>query len=543
MKRTILLLFCLAPFLAWCQSKIGEQTKIPNCGNQTPMVGAGCMLSSQYLITSSQLTEFADLNSIQIVITRGGKASTFDAKMISSNKKEGWCLLQIVDGDYNNRLELNYGFTDNPLKTAFYLGEGKSEVSVGKLVKTASGYQLQKSVTRDTFGLPLIGTGVIDNSGNLVGIVTGHSADGTKAEVLSMSSIRDDLKKYSIVLPKPRNGGNPSLIMKEVQPCMVKVKLNVYGSKYYPDYCENYYEGLSALDAKDYVRARFCFKKASNCIRKPSENDVAKKIALCDYWLYRTKGDEYAKQFNVELADRQYQLAYQEDIDWNLKSEVSRKRDALKIFQKNVALGDDYFSKKDYPNAYNAYLSASQAQIKPIDGSLELSQLEKRLKISRRRSASDSKHQFLMANASSENAFGITYGVSPHKTGWFINLMSTPNWNGLGSTLTTSSYGVTLDPSNVESNVHMFAQTGLFFRIGRILSWKLGAGYGVSSSYLRTTDGDWAKISSKGHEGLQLTTGLMLWTGPIVFSFDFNTYRKDNTSTVFEPQVGLGFRF
>lgn len=543
MRNSLLFLLMIAPMLCWGQSS----SDIPNCGAQTEVWGAACFVSDDVLVTSHSLTEFSDEGSIKIVVNQGGKDVSYNARLVRSNATKGWSILKIEDPNYRHKVTIKYGITSNPLKTVFYLND-EGGASVGKLYKEGRTYSIRQSVTRDDFDTPMAGTPVFDNLGHFVAIVS-EAGSGTSAQAIDALSLKDALKDLGITLVAKDVDGNPAKIMKEMQPCMVRVRLNVSGSSYYSDYCAYYTEAHSELESKNYEGALNLFSRAGQSKRKPQNNDVDAQMALCKYWLFRNKGDEFAGQYQIDLAKHQYDEAYAQGVSGLLLSEILTKKAELQVFSKSVEDGDAFYSSKDYEKAYEKYWAASNATVKPKTGSEERIALESKLKKAIRKCLNARKTQVLMVNAAPGWSYGLTYGVAPRSVGWYINLMTGTDFSGFGTPYSCGADRLVNEQSvtysGQESHLRMFGQTGLFFKAGNVLSLKFGAGYGVDNYYLATQAGDWVLDEVPSYNGLQGSIGFMLWMGSWSVSFDVNAYgvSSDNGYPIFEPQLGVGFRF
>ena len=545
MKRLLLMLLMIVPFYVWGQTS----QNLRDCGESTWIEGLACMLSDQYLITAASFAEYAEADGIRVEVNNGSSIRSYSTQVVQYNTANGWCLLRIEDPQYRRNVSIRYGVSNDPLRTVFYVTDSKQrDYSVAKLVVDGTNYRIQQSVTRDAFDAPILGSPVFDNAGNLVGTVVAVANDGMSATVQPISALKVNLSGLGVKLPAKRNDDNIAQIRDNVQPCIVTIKANVMGSRWFADYCSNYSAAQDAFASKDYLRAKEYFIKAKNAKRKPADSDVASKISLCSYWIYREQGDAYAQRYEVDLAAQQYDWAYSENVPPRLKSEVASKQSALRTFQNNVSEGDRSFQQGNYSDAYSAYLRAEKAAIKPRAGSAEMRELTTKINKSRRYMNNQSYTTFVMVNASPSWSYGVSIGGAGDVVGYYFNLMSSPSWSGLASVTSCGSDGL-VDGKPVTftgqiNDVRLMGQVGLFFRMGQFVSLKLGVGYGTKCHYLQYGDGRWAEYSPKSYTGPQATIGLMYWVGRWAFSVDVNTnYLLDKTYTFVEPQFGLGFRF
>lgn len=544
MRSLLLFIMTIVPLLCWGQSS----NTLPNCGAQTEIVGAACFVSDDLLVTSYSLTEFSEEGSVKVVIGQDGRELSYVAKVISSDPQKGWSIIKIDDPHYYSKVAIKYGITNNPLKTVLYLNE-HGDISVGKLINDGHDFVIRQSVTQDRFDTPLSGSPVFDNLGHLVAIVS-EPGTGKSAQAVDALPLKEALRSLGVTLAtKDIDETTIKRLVKVIHPYMVRIKLDVSGSSYYKNYCAYYTEAHSALESKNYARALDLFARAGQSNRKPKDNDIEEQKSLCKYWIFRNKGDEYAEQYQLDLAKNQYDSAYAQNVSWSLRSEIWTKKDELPVFSNSIASGDAYYANRDYKMALEMYRTAENASIKPKENSDQRIALAVKLEKSNRKYRNSQKTQTLMANVAPGWSYGLTYGVAPKSVGWFINLMSSTNFSGLGT-----AYSCGFDRfvneqsvaySGYESHVRMFGQTGLLIRAGRVVLLKLGVGYGIDNYYLDTQEYGFVLDKVKSYQGIQCSGGLMLWLGSWSVSLDLNMYSLSSSGNglIYEPQLGVGFRF
>lgn len=162
----------------------------------------------------------------------------------------------------------------------------------------------------------------------------------------------------------------------------------------------------------------------------------------------------------------------------------------------------------------------------------------------------DNGVRFFGVSASSEfgkNSYGIDFG-SFRKVGWYMSLMTNFDvtdsipFTGITQFLPDyqdGAYGVDyMELTDDAFNSRLSAMIGMMFRIKGLVYMKLGAGYGIYSSYVRTYDGKWLRSYDDEFSDVLLTAGLQFNIKHLILTTDVITSKDLKT---IELKVGLGF--
>lgn len=535
------IIFCIALLLIIQYEAIGQTYKPAGCNNSHKIQVQGLVVSPGYIITCYHFVEYANRDTILISI---GENRSYYATVIDSNVNQDWGLLKIK----GNRIPVDavkYGVSKSHCLDAFVI-DGREGTSSG-IVKMVDGKYnyVPGKVNPSQYKAPDEGGVVVDNDGNCVGIITRMKSKNC-AIVMDINDIGAALSRYNVTLNKSISTHTKSQAASYAKSAVVSIDLSVNGGLYFSSFCDNYQNGMDKMNAKEYVSAMNFFTKAKSSERIPDNNDLDEKISLCNYWIHRTRGDEYAAVYDLQHAKTEYDLASSSSVGYLLKYELTQRQNSLDVFAKSVSSGDHYYSIKDYYMALSEYKRAASANVRPRKGSSEMESLNKKISRTQSKFRNSLKRQFIEINAVPSWAFGLTYGTMPKKTGWYLTMWSNFSFDGMGSDLYDDGNGTHAYPyTGTESKVFMAAHTGMYFKPGEVVSLKLGLGYCIDDVYKQSTGYQWIKYTPNSTSGLLADVGLMFWVGTFSFSADILAYGDglsfDNLSI--RPQVGFGLRF
>lgn len=536
------IIFCVALLLILQYEAIGQMYKPAGCNNSHKIQVQGLVVSPGYIVTCYHFVEYANRDSILISI---GDKQSYYATVIDSNVNQDWGLLKIKRSRMPDDA-VRYGVSKNHCLDAFVI-DGRGSITSSGVVKLVGGKYnyVPGKVNPSQYKTPDEGGIVMDNDGNCVGIITRMKSKEC-AIVMDINDIGTALSRYNVMLNKSISTDTKSQAASYAKSAVVSIDLSVNGGLYFSTFCDNYQNGTEKMDAKDYVSAMNFFTKAKSSERIPDNNDLDEKISICNYWIHRNKGDEYAAAYDLQRAKTEYNLASSSSVGYSLRNELTQRQNSLDVFEKSVSSGDHYYSAKDYNNALSEYKRAASASVRPRNGSSEMESLNGKISRTQSKLRNSQKKQFVEINAVPSWAFGLTYGIRPKKTGWYLTMLSNFNFDGMGSDLSddgnsTPAYSYT----GTESKVFMAAHTGMYFKLGDIVSLKLGLGYCIDDVYKQNTSYQWIKYTPNSTSGLSADAGLMFWVGSFSFSADVLAYGDGLSfgNISIRPQLGFGLRF
>lgn len=251
-----------------------------------------------------------------------------------------------------------------------------------------------------------------------------------------------------------------------------------------------------------------------------------------EIWLFASPGVKFItikhKDFGV-LRNYQFPQSIESGVVYQIKLSTEAKEVKIDTSTINKAVESKIDAKMEELNKKLALLEEMQKQ--------SSSQPQKRIL------PVYDKATFAMLNAAysvaPQTSFGLTFGVHKKTWGWYVSLASGLKFDALGATKEdadgTNDYFYDDNKTTSRLSIH----GGAMYRIAKPLYIKLGVGYGVRNLAFTTQDGDFIKIPSASHSGLECSAGVHLSFGKMAFSVDVISIGFKYS----ELKLGIGYNF